>query len=635
VFALAALCRLCKKGDSFVAPDGIVGQIAHAGARPLRDRSAMPSLYLCDAPAWRLYLARPQEAFACAQASITTHLEGDSNAVATTASGLASAYLLRALAQCRMMGQTVDDKRISEDFATAAQIFRERNDKRGLRLTELAPAAIAMRLGHWPAALREFEALIGHFDLSTLDADNFYLCFGLSTCYVYAGRLEEGLRFGYAALHLAEQLDLLPEFAAAAMPLGVALMAAKDPEEAATLLREAITVAVRAESPVLSKALRNNCAVALRRIGHFDEARVLLDQVLADTSPMVGGQHFVHYNAAELHLMLGELDRAETHYAIAQGLLSAQGASGLDLIKLHYIEGAIASRRGELDQAIHAFRRVAHMLPEVSALRFNDRAEFYDELADVLARAGRPVEAFAAQRQSSRQYQQSLAVVNRMRRFSMQVRQEIQQVARDLERVSLERHQLQAINRQLREQVDVTLSEATRLRNEVSHDSLTGVFSRRYLDAALPSLLQLSRQSATPFSIVMIDLDHFKNINDRHGHAVGDEVLVRFGALARNSLRGSDIVGRYGGEEFYLALVGCGSSAAQQRIETLLARFRSLTLDTDEAAVRGLTFSAGIAVYPEDGTDVRKLIACADRRLLQAKAEGRARIVCREAMVTH
>jgi diguanylate cyclase (GGDEF)-like protein len=542
--------------------------------------------------------------------------------------------LIRALAQCRQLGQTPDAKKIAADFAAAASIFRAANDQRGLRLSGVGNAAIAMRTGQWPAALREFEALIGHFDLNTLDADNFYLCFGLATCYVYQGRLEESLRFGYAALHLAEQLDLSPEFAAAAMPLGVALMAAKDPQEADTLLAEAIAVALRANSPLLTKALRNNRAVALRRLERLDEAHALLEQVLTDDAPMVGGQHFVHYNAAELCLKLGDLVRAEQHFTVAQRLLAERGASGLDLIKLHYIEGAIASRQQRLDQAVDAFGKVDQMLPDVSALRFNDRAEFYDELADVLARVGRSEDAFLAQRKSSRQYQQSLAVVNRVRRFSMQVREEIQQVTKDWQHESMERRKLQAINLQLREQVDLTLSEAMRLRDQVSHDSLTGAFNRHYLDAVLPSLLQLSRQSATPFSMVMVDLDHFKRVNDRHGHAVGDDVLINFCALARDCLRGSDIVGRYGGEEFYLALVGCGAAAALQRIESLLATFRQLNVDGDEIDLAGLTFSAGIAVYPEDGVDLRTLVACADRRLLQAKAQGRARIVCREALLT-
>ena len=545
------------------------------------------------------------------------------------------AFLTRAFAQCRLIGQTPDAKKIAADFASAALNFRAENDKRGLRLIQLGPAAINMRMGQWSAALREFEALIGHFDLNTLDADNFYLCFGLSTAYVYEGRLDESLRFGYAALHLADQLDLFPEFATAALPLGVALMAAKDPEEADAVLATAIAVALQVDSPILVKALRNNRAVALRRIGRFDDAHALLEQVLSDDAAMVGGQHFVHYNVAELNLKRDDLASAKKHFDIAQNLLTAKGASGLDLIKLRHIEGAIASREERLDDAIDAFRQVDEMLPEVSALRFNDRAEFYDELADVLARARRPEDAFIAQRKSSRQYEQSLSVVNRVRRFSMQVREEIQQVSKDLQHELMERRKLQAINMQLREQVDLTLSEATRLRDQVSHDSLTGVFNRHYLDAALPSLLQLSRQSATPFSMVMIDLDHFKNVNDQHGHAIGDEVLVNFCTLARNSLRGSDIVGRYGGEEFYLALVGCGTAAAQQRIESLLTAFSELTLDADDIDLGGLTFSAGIAVYPEDGTDVRTLVACADRRLLLAKAQGRARIVYRESMATH
>ena len=582
--------------------------------------------------AWRLYLSRPERAYALARKLISRDLSDTRSA---PFSELGWAFLSCAFAQCRLIEQAPDAKKIAADFAAAADNFRAANDKRGLRLVRLGTAAIAMRMGRWSVALREFEALIGHFDLNTLDTDNFYLCFGLSTAYVYEGRLEEGLRFGYAALHLAEQLDLRPEFAAAALPLGVALMAAKDPEEADTVLSAAIAVAVQADSPILTKALRNNRAVALRRIGRLDDAKALLEQVLSDDTAMLGGQHFVHYNVAELHLKCDEVASAKKHFEIAQTLLAAAGASGLDLIKLRYIEGGIASREERLGDAIEAFQQVDQMLPEVSALRFNDRAEFYDELADVLARAGRAEEAFIAQRKSSRQYQESLAVVNRVRRFSMQVREEIQQVTKDLKLESSERRKLQLINLQLREQVDLTLSEAMRLRDQVSHDGLTGVFNRRYLDAALPSLLQLSRQSATPFSMVMIDLDHFKKVNDRHGHTIGDEVLINFCALARDSLRGSDIVGRYGGEEFYLALVGCGTTAAQQRIESLLGAFREFNVAAEEINLGGLTFSAGIAVYPEDGIDVRTLVACADRRLLLAKAQGRARIVYRDSLVTH
>ncbi len=569
--------------------------------------------------AWRHYLSKPAEAIMEASEVIAGS--------ATKASRECGwAYLSRALAQCRSMDKLPDVEKMRADFACAANIFSATGDERGARLAELAPAAIAMREHRWPQALKEFEALIGRFDLNMLDADNFYLCFGLSTCYVYQGRLEEGMRFGYAALHLAQQLDLSPEYAAAALPLGVALMAAKDPEEADNLLESAIASAERAGSAVLAKALRNNRAVALRRLGRLDEALGLIEAVLAEDAAMIGGQQFAHFNAAELFLRRSDLANAERHLNIARTMLAGQGASGLDLVKVHYIEGVIASRRGHLGSACKEFSIVDRMLPEVSALRFNDRAEFFDEYADSLARAGRMAEAFAVQRKSSGQYQHSLTVVNRVRRFAMQVRQEISRVNSDLVRETRERRELQVINLKLRDQIDAAMSEAEKLRDQASHDALTGIFNRRYLDDALPSLLLLSQQSATPFAIVMVDLDHFKNVNDVNGHIMGDKVLAGFAQLAREGLRGSDIVGRFGGEEFCMALIGCGPDAALQRLSLLLEKFRALEFDQDGARLAGLTFSAGIAVYPEDGINVPDLTVNADKRLLRAKQAGRSRI---------
>ena len=569
--------------------------------------------------AWRLYLSRPEQSIRLAGEVIAA-------SAANTSRECGWAHLVRGLANCRSIESLPEVERIHADFARAARIFADTGDERGLRLTKLAPAAIAMREGKWPQALREFETLIGQFDLNTLNVDNFYLFFGLSTSYVYQGRLEEGMRFGYSALHLAQQLDLLPEFAAAALPLGVALMAAKDPEEADVLLEDAVASAERAGSPVLIKTLRNNRAVALRRLGRLDEALELIDLVLAEKAAMIGGQQFAHFNAAELFLKHADLAKAEHHLHIARKLLSEQGALGLDLVKVHYIEGVIASRRGHLGSACKEFAIVDQMLPDVSALRFNDRAEFYDEYADALARAGRMAEAFATQRKSSGLYQNSLTVVNRVRRFAMRVRQEISRVNADLVRETIERRQLQVINLQLREQIDVAMSEAEKLRDQASHDALTEIFNRRYLDDALPNLLMLSQQSATPFAVVMIDLDHFKNVNDGSGHAMGDKVLAGFAQLAREGLRGSDIVGRYGGEEFCIALIGCGPDAALQRVSLLLEKFRSLEFDHEDTNLTGLTFSAGIAVYPEDGINVRDLTLNADKRLLRAKHAGRARI---------
>lgn len=574
---------------------------------------------------WRLYLSWPEVAYAIAAREIE-HQRSAVEAGRAMVDGWP--YLLRAMAQCRMMEKKAPAARIRADFQTARDAFALSGDTRGRRLAKLENAAIAMRFADWPLALEEFEALIGEFDLNQLDADNFYLFFGLATAYVYMGRLEEGLRFGYAGLHLARQLDLQAEIAAVTMPLGVALLAAKDPEESDTLNEAGINAADRIGSAGLSKVLRNNRAVALRRLGRYDEALELLTVVLASPAAMVGGQHFVHFNAAELHLKREEVDAAEQHFFEAKRLLEAQGAVGLDLIKVHYIAGSIARSRGQLATAIAEFNVVDRMLPDVSALRFNDRAEFYDEFADVLSRADRPGEAFEAQRKSSRQYQISLGVVNRVRRFSMQVRQEIHRVNAELARASDEQRKLQQANRQLRNKIETAIREAELLRDKASHDELTGVFNRAYLDTTLSGLLTLSLQSATPLALVMIDLDHFKEVNDHYGHAAGDEVLRRFGQHARAALRGSDLVSRYGGEEFCVILIGCGADAARQRISRLLDTLTAECFAPDYPDLHGVTFSAGIAVYPEDGVHGTELMRIADTRLLRAKRQGRKQIIC-------
>lgn len=154
--------------------------------------------------AWHRFLSRPEMAYALAQVCIDVDPGAPHHAPGVERGW---AHLIRALAQCRLLGHPTTPHKILADFTAAAHIFRAERDKRGLRLTELGPAAIAMRMGQWPAARREFEALIGRFDLNTLDPDNFYLCFGLSTAYVYEGRLEESLRFGYAALPNLLQLS--------------------------------------------------------------------------------------------------------------------------------------------------------------------------------------------------------------------------------------------------------------------------------------------------------------------------------------------------------------------------------------------------------------------------------------------
>jgi diguanylate cyclase (GGDEF)-like protein len=179
---------------------------------------------------------------------------------------------------------------------------------------------------------------------------------------------------------------------------------------------------------------------------------------------------------------------------------------------------------------------------------------------------------------------------------------------------------------QLRAQSElfVTRAEAERARRESLRDQLTQLGNRREADLRWPQLLAQAEQQGAPLSVAMLDLDHFKRINDVFGHAVGDEVLVTMAQLLRENTRAADLVARIGGEEFLLVMPEAGIERAREVCE----RLRQRVADWDwERLAPGLqvTLSAGVTAAPP--FDAAVLTARADTALYRAKDEGRDRVV--------
>jgi two-component system cell cycle response regulator len=153
-------------------------------------------------------------------------------------------------------------------------------------------------------------------------------------------------------------------------------------------------------------------------------------------------------------------------------------------------------------------------------------------------------------------------------------------------------------------------------------DDLTGLANRRLLDEHLRREWDACRRRGTPLAVIIIDLDHFKAINDTYGHAAGDEVLCQAARLLAQSVRSSDVVGRYGGEEFVVIAPDCGLEAAA----ALAARFRA---DLAHRAISGsgcviaVTASAGVAASDGAQDSPAELLGRADKALYQAKRSGR------------
>jgi diguanylate cyclase (GGDEF)-like protein len=154
-------------------------------------------------------------------------------------------------------------------------------------------------------------------------------------------------------------------------------------------------------------------------------------------------------------------------------------------------------------------------------------------------------------------------------------------------------------------------------------DALTGLPNRRAIDDHLKRLMAGAGRSLTPMSAILLDLDHFKEINDTFGHERGDEVLAALGALMRSELRGSDFAGRSGGEEFIVMLPDTDRAGALRVAEHLRQAMHSLSVPS---VSRAITASFGVATYPDDALDGETLMRLADRALYAAKRGGRDRV---------
>ena len=165
------------------------------------------------------------------------------------------------------------------------------------------------------------------------------------------------------------------------------------------------------------------------------------------------------------------------------------------------------------------------------------------------------------------------------------------------------------------------------LQQQSIRDPLTGLFNRRFLEETLIRELRRAQRAKTTVCVLMLDIDHFKQFNDRYGHAAGDVVLREFGSLLGESIRGADVASRYGGEEFTVLLPDTTIEGGRAKAERLLERTRALRLSLNGVDVGLVTVSIGFAVYPGNGEHAEDLLGAADAALYVAKQDGRDRIV--------
>jgi diguanylate cyclase (GGDEF)-like protein len=181
----------------------------------------------------------------------------------------------------------------------------------------------------------------------------------------------------------------------------------------------------------------------------------------------------------------------------------------------------------------------------------------------------------------------------------------------------------------LRQEASTLKAQADALEEKSRRDNLTGLANRGHLDATLDDWFDASCKASTSLCVVFVDLDNFKHVNDSYGHSIGDDVLKRTADVLMDMVRSSDLVGRYGGEEFVILLRDCGADGGRRLSERILKRVRELRHPVEGAVPIAVTASMGLATHAESvlfGSS-SDLLRAADEALYRAKQSGKDRVV--------
>ncbi|HKW82746.1 MAG TPA: diguanylate cyclase [Burkholderiaceae bacterium] len=197
-------------------------------------------------------------------------------------------------------------------------------------------------------------------------------------------------------------------------------------------------------------------------------------------------------------------------------------------------------------------------------------------------------------------------------------------------RDSSERKRAEQALRDANQQLEVQLRRIQELheqmREQAIRDDLTGVHNRRHFVAVAEHELERAQRHGATLSLVMMDVDHFKHVNDAYGHLTGDVALKAVGSMLSATTRAGDLACRLGGEEFAVLLMGMGHEGAVERAESWRATLAEMTILADGTALK-LTASFGVATFPEQAGTLAELMKVADTRMYRAKSLGRDRVI--------
>ncbi|MEC5163763.1 two-component system cell cycle response regulator [Janthinobacterium sp. CG_S6] len=507
--------------------------------------------------------------------------------------------------------------------------FEACGDLEGSMALEVVLGAYASRGGELALAARHFDnarALASHIPDSL---HKFMLHTRLGIDAQSRGDGRGGPRSFLLALDIAERfgsaahrVNSLSNLASTQHDLG-------NDEDAIPLLGEALDIIGHQQLHQQRAIVSANLAMCLLASGKAGEALALVEPFFDDAEADVGVRAFVLCIGAHAAILVGRLDAAQE--LLRRGQACALQGRDLDE-QMHgwLVQGTLDQARGAPGAALLALQR-AHAMLELTRNPYYER-QIYQGLATLHAGLGDWRAAFGLLRQYQALFEASSKSARESRLLMRHLEGEMRTLKGERDKAlelqaarQLENQQLEHLNRELAQQIMHVNSLQDSLREQAIRDHLTGLYNRRHFETCLNAILHES-DGRFPVSVVLVDLDFFKRVNDNHGHAFGDEVLVQFARLVEGQLRASDLLCRYGGEEFCLLMREADSAIAARKMADIAARYRQLLVRQGGHALRGCTFSAGIAEYPRHGAGRHELLTRADGALYAAKQAGRDRV---------
>ena len=390
-------------------------------------------------------------------------------------------------------------------------------------------------------------------------------------------------------------------------------------------IAQLLELAVESDDPWEEAISRNDLACYLQQQGNLGAAESELERALAVAGRVDGANSFalgvIHSTRADIRLLLGRAEEALADAERSIELLSAADDPN------PYVLGAtvradVQARMalGQLDDALKAgesaLRWLGDRVPQTRSL-------ILSTLASTLRAAGRLEEAYDALARSAELERQAFRELSELQLRLERATLEASAARQTSAALAAKNRQLAEAHTELERRARELEALQQQLQEQAERDWLTGLHNRRYFARELERLLV--EQRGGWFSLAVVDLDRFKSINDRYGHEIGDQVLVRVAALLCDVLRQADIVVRSGGEEFLVLMPVTEMQAATACCERIRKRIRDEQWD-EIAAGLAVTASVGVA-STNDPDRLAALARSADQRLYEAKRSGRDRVV--------